>query len=667
VQDTYTPYSSGQALTPVVTGNAALPDNAPLTAPSESSPATDTVYYLRLGTGGQVAIANNVNWFQVALPPSEISDPVSIVGSGVPILGPAQFGPLSFTFDAGSQLNNTLLGLLVSGTPITELEVQAYSVAGTTATPLDDYIYTGVQVTGLTAGTGTDTLSFSYVSSATKHFITPQVVTEQDWSTTTNSPSLNPAATLASGTPFSAGHGADVRGSTNLTYFVEFDSGSIKDDGGNTWLAITDPSISLTHSSGAAILGTLSLTLAQPSRATITLQGDLEQQKHLANIQIAAYDDAGNLVEDYSIGAAFVTSETPTSPDTPAESFSFLYTQVQDTYTPYSSGQALTPVVTGNAALPDNAPLSEPQSTACYCRGTLVRTRHGEKAVESLEIGEEVRTVSGALRPIKWLGRRSYGGRFILGRKDVLPICIKAGALADNVPVRDLWVSPQHAMYFAAGLRGGLLIESKDLVNGISILQAERVKTVDYFHIELETHDAIFAEGAASETFIDDDSRGIFHNAQEYAALYADTANRLAHYCAARLDAGHEVETVRRAIASRAGLLPNAAAPRISELRGYIDLVGPRCIAGWAQNMENLEAAVCLDIIAGETVLGQVLANEYRDDLRRAGIGSGRHAFAFSPPGGGRLTAVQVRRSLDGAALRLSPRASLQLSQARMA
>jgi hypothetical protein len=213
-------------------------------------------------------------------------------------------------------------------------------------------------------------------------------------------------------------------------------------------------------------------------------------------------------------------------------------------------------------------------------------------------------------------------------------------------------------MYFAVGLRGGLLIESKDLVNGISILQAERVKTVDYFHIELETHDAIFAEGAASETFIDDDSRGIFHNAQEYAALYGDTANRPAHYCAARLDAGHEVETVRRTIASRAGLLLNAVAPRISELHGYIELVGPRCIAGWAQNMENPEAAVCLDIMVGETVLGQVLANEYRDDLRRARIGSGRHGFAFSPPAGIALKAVQVRRSLDGATLRLSPLAS---------
>ena len=60
----------------------------------------------------------------------------------------------------------------------------------------------------------------------------------------------------------------------------------------------------------------------------------------------------------------------------------------------------------------------------------------------------------------------------------------------------------------------GLLIEAKDSVNGASIAQAESVERVEYFHIELETHDVIIAEGALSESFIDDDCRSMFHNAQ---------------------------------------------------------------------------------------------------------------------------------------------------------
>jgi hypothetical protein len=65
---------------------------------------------------------------------------------------------------------------------------------------------------------------------------------------------------------------------------------------------------------------------------------------------------------------------------------------------------------------------------------------------------------------------------------------------------------------------------------------------------------------------------------------------------------------------------------------------------------------VCLDILAGGRLIGQVLANRYRDDLERAGCGSGRHAFAFTPRAGFTFKPdqVSVRRSLDGAALEFS-------------
>jgi Hint domain len=288
---------------------------------------------------------------------------------------------------------------------------------------------------------------------------------------------------------------------------------------------------------------------------------------------------------------------------------------------------------------------------ACYCAGTLIRTPCGNKRVEKLQIGDELMTAAGLARPIKWIGRRSYLGRFVMGRKDILPVCIKAGALADNVPRRDLWISPNHAMYFEDNL-DGVLIEAKDLVNGVSIVQAESVEQVEYFHIELDTHDVIIAEGALSESFIDDDSRGMFLNAHEYRALYP-AAPTIARYCAPRLDEGYEVEAIRQRLALRAGLESRDEAARAGNLLGFVDRVTPRVIEGWAQNADHPEAPVCLDVYAGGRLLGQVLANRYRADLEQAGMGSGCHAFAFAPPPGVALLpeAIDVRRSLDGALL----------------
>ncbi len=300
---------------------------------------------------------------------------------------------------------------------------------------------------------------------------------------------------------------------------------------------------------------------------------------------------------------------------------------------------------------------AQTEIVACYARGTLISTGAGEVAVEDLAIGDRVTTASGALRAIKWIGKRAYGGRFVIGRRDILPIRIKAGALDENIPRRDLSVSPHHAMYF-----DGVLIEARDLVNDVSIVQAVRIDEVEYFHIELDTHDIIVAEGALSETFVDDHSRGMFHNVHEYRALYPTATPPVrVSYCAPRLREGYEVEAVRRRIALRAGLPRAADAPGAGKLRGFVDHVGARGIEGWAQAIEYPDVPVCLDICADGKLIRQVLANRYRRDLERAGIGGGSHSFLFVPPEDIPLDRISVRRSLDGALLPMSPRARRSL------
>ena len=161
----------------------------------------------------------------------------------------------------------------------------------------------------------------------------------------------------------------------------------------------------------------------------------------------------------------------------------------------------------------------------------------------------------------------------------------------------------------------GVLIEAKDLVNDRSIVQASKVDSVTYIHIELETHDVIIAEGSFSETFVDDDSRAMFHNAHEYRQIYADEPRRTARYYAPRLRDGYQVEAARRYIDALAGLRQDT--PETTSLRGFVDVVAPKLISGWAQNPEHPAVPVCLEIVADGRVIGEVLANLHRPDLER--------------------------------------------------
>ncbi|MFN6264765.1 MAG: Hint domain-containing protein, partial [Alphaproteobacteria bacterium] len=88
------------------------------------------------------------------------------------------------------------------------------------------------------------------------------------------------------------------------------------------------------------------------------------------------------------------------------------------------------------------------------------------------------------------------------------PILIKAGALADGLPARDLRVSPDHAIEV-----DGYLIPAKHLVNGTSIVQEAWCQRVSYFHLELEAHGLLLSEGLWSESYLDDGNRHAFNNA----------------------------------------------------------------------------------------------------------------------------------------------------------
>jgi hypothetical protein len=185
----------------------------------------------------------------------------------------------------------------------------------------------------------------------------------------------------------------------------------------------------------------------------------------------------------------------------------------------------------------------------------LILTEHGEVRIEDLAIGDMVVTISGDAKPIKWIGRRSYAGQFITGNRAVLPIVVRAGALATNIPARDLWVSPRHAL-----LLDGIFVPAQFLVNAQTILQAEAVDQVDYFHLEFEAHEVILAEGAPAESYVEYDNRHGFHNAHEFAALYPDDTRPSFAYCLPLAEPGMpELAVIRARLFERAATLGQSA------------------------------------------------------------------------------------------------------------
>jgi Hint domain-containing protein len=153
----------------------------------------------------------------------------------------------------------------------------------------------------------------------------------------------------------------------------------------------------------------------------------------------------------------------------------------------------------------------------CFLRGTKVLTSKGEVFVEDFKIGDLVETMRGYPVPIKWIGRQSFKKESERWHKSVLPVRICRSALEDGVPHTDLYVSPNHRLYLDS-----VLIAAHLLVNGRSIVQAmpDDRDQIDYFHVELEQHDVIFAEGAAAETFQLMNGREHFSNFIEYERLY---------------------------------------------------------------------------------------------------------------------------------------------------
>jgi hypothetical protein len=156
------------------------------------------------------------------------------------------------------------------------------------------------------------------------------------------------------------------------------------------------------------------------------------------------------------------------------------------------------------------------KSGSCFLRGTTISTPSGDRLVQDLRIGDEVQTLAGR-KTIKWIGYNKFTKAEGRPWQDgVMPIRVARFAIDDETPYRDLYLSLLHCVFLNEAL-----IPVMYLINEASIAQGtpSDMCALEYYHLEFDTHEVIYAEGALVESY-DGTNRDNFSNFVQYERLY---------------------------------------------------------------------------------------------------------------------------------------------------
>jgi T5SS/PEP-CTERM-associated repeat protein len=145
--------------------------------------------------------------------------------------------------------------------------------------------------------------------------------------------------------------------------------------------------------------------------------------------------------------------------------------------------------------------------TACFCAGTRILTDVGEVSVELLQPGMRVPSIKRQRwMPVCWVGWRHVDR--------ASPVKITAGAFGEGTPVRDLCLSPDHALFV-----DGRLLPARCLINGVTVAEDHSAQLVTYYHVELAEHGVLLANGLPVESYLDTGNRTAFEECRSMSVL----------------------------------------------------------------------------------------------------------------------------------------------------
>lgn len=258
-------------------------------------------------------------------------------------------------------------------------------------------------------------------------------------------------------------------------------------------------------------------------------------------------------------------------------------------------------------------------SAPCYAAGTRILAKRGEVAVEELRVGDLVATRSGIGTPFKavtWIGWRDIDLTSHPQADLVRPVRIRANALADGLPRRDLVVSPDHALFI-----DGVLISAGKLVNGVSIVQELDARAVRYFHVELENHDILLAEGVPAESYLDTGNRTQFANGSAVVTLHPNFAPKRMQTdaCMPFVENGPILATVRQRLIERVAA-QGFCATHDPELRLLVNgrIVRPTSVDEMVYRFDVREPVRELRIVSRSFTPSGISAGD--EDCRRLGV-----------------------------------------------
>ncbi len=170
---------------------------------------------------------------------------------------------------------------------------------------------------------------------------------------------------------------------------------------------------------------------------------------------------------------------------------------------------------------------------ACFAHGTRLLTPSGYKPVQGFAPGDPIITRAGAKKPVRWIGRRvvDIGVRAPAGCR---PVIVRQNALAPGVPSRAIRLSPAHALFIE-----GVLVPVMHLLNGATVLPDRATGPVTYYHLELDRHELVMADGLLLETYLDTGNRGQFEHE-------AGTRGKATQSCAPLITGGPKLAQLRR-------------------------------------------------------------------------------------------------------------------------